>query len=195
MSDELHLNCTWTHKNTKIVKFSASDEKYQWIFFVSFFNYELDIFYPFFSKMTKSHFKIYIYKFFYCTNCTNCTKLNWDTEIFDVSWVSCYNQLNQNSTEIRKSSTSVLSIFAFLGLHLELHQLHLLHVNYTNTEIFGVSWWCVGFFLLLFVKCNIVKNCECTECEFLRGLWESDIKNCNSGELHLTAPMCVFVSE
>ena len=92
---------------TKIVKFSASDES----FFGFIFNYELDIFYPFF-KNDKIAFLKFIYKvlnftaptaptapnsteiqksstsveyrvIINCTwHCTNCTKLNWDKEIF-----------------------------------------------------------------------------------------------------------------
>ena len=113
-----------------------------------------------------------------CTwNCTNCTKLNWDKEIFGVWWL---HQLHLNCT----NCTWELHLTAPTAP--ELHQYGNLRVSVDDAWVFFNYYLWNG---------NIVKNCECTEYEFLRGLWESDIKNCNSGELHQTAPMCVFVSE
>ena len=106
-----------------------------------------------------------------CTwHCTNCTKLNWDTEIFVSDEL---HQLHLNCT----NCTWELHLTAPTAP--ELHQYGKSRVSVDD------AWFFFNYYLW---KVNIVKNCECTECEFLRGLWESDIKNCNSGELHLTAP-------
>ena len=51
-------------------------------------------------------------------NCTNCTKLNWDIEIFGVSWVFCFFELHLNCTYCTN------------------HQLN------WDIEIFGVSEFC-----------------------------------------------------
>ena len=100
-----------------------------------------------------------------------------------------------NSIEIRKTSVSD-----------ELHQLHWtapgtapnctqLHPTAPirkSSVLVDDVWF---FFYDYLWKGNIVKNCECDEYEFLRGLWESEIKNCNSGELPPTAPKVCFLSE
>ena len=171
------------------------------------FNYELDIFYPFFKNDKKCIFKFFIYRFENFTaptaptapnsteiqkssasveyrviiNCTwtapNCTKLNWDKEIFGVWWTApTAPELHQLHLELHPTAPTAPKLHQYGNLRYQL-----------MTRGF--------FFIIICEKCNIVKICECDEYEFLRGLWESDMKNCNSGELHLTAPKCVFVSE
>ena len=116
----------------------------------------------------------------------------------NCTWTAPTAPTAPNSTEIQKSSTSV-EYFVFF----ELHQLHQTQLRYRNLRVWWNCTWTAPirkssvsvddawvFFNYYLWKCNIVKNCECTEYEFLRGLWESDIKNCNSGELHQCVILC-----